>query len=79
MRKIYKLTAFNLKGYFIEEAFYTSKTKAESSRSSLIAYLIDNHKLSSKIDTITSDTVIIGDKYNVTLCEHNIKTTISKY
>ena len=46
MKKIYILTAYNLKqNFYTEKLYFTSYKKAMASKEYLINYLIENHNL----------------------------------
>jgi len=84
MKNIYKLTAFDIKsGIFIEEGYYTSKSKAMDSKDNLLEYLIFNHRLGGYLeevaDTPTSSTTIIDNKYKVRVTMHTIRTMVGGY
>ena len=85
---IHKLTAYDLshKG-FVEEAYFTSKSKAEKSMETLRDYLIWNHDLQDEMIDIFENTSfagtvrswIIGDKFNISLVSHYISKDVLRY
>ena len=85
---IHKLTAYDLSlGCFTEEAYFTSKRKAEKSMEELRDYLIWNHHLHDEMIDIFENTSfagtvrswIIGDKYNISLVSHRILKDVLRY
>ena len=80
MKKIYILTAYNLKqNFYTEKAYFTSYKKALKSKEYLINYLIENHSLNKNNIEDHINSSILDDSYNVTLLKENIKTQIIKY
>jgi len=87
MKTIYKLTATRIdknNKYVIEESFFTSENKANSSMEYLKKYLIYNHSLNeNNIEHYKNynkiQTFIIDNTFNVSLIGHSIKTNILKY
>lgn len=89
MKKLFKLTAYNLTGGFVtEEAYFTSRKKAKESMSNLAEYLERNHELDTNRreifgeDSVGGDKVvswILDDRYNVSLVEHSLRTNILNY
>lgn len=86
MKPIYVLTSFNIQSkYYNEKQYFTSKTKALKSMVNLREYLIWNHKLDvSNVEIFgTTDShqfsVILDNKYNVTLTKFYIGTKVLTY
>tara|TARA_B110000503_G_scaffold132902_1_gene209507 strand:+ start:2838 stop:3089 length:252 start_codon:yes stop_codon:yes gene_type:complete len=82
MKKIYILTAYNLKqGYYINKAYFTSYNKALKSKEYLINYLIENHSLNKNNieDHKFTGVTTLDNSYNVTLLKETIKTQIIKF
>ena len=86
MRNLYILTAYNLhlnafsyKGYFTNH-----KDKAVPSFDNLVKHLMDKDGITKIKDglilTDSNDkTVVLGDKYNVSLIKHSISTEVSTF
>ena len=80
MKKIYILTAYNLKqNFYTEKLYFTSYKKALASKEYLINYLIENHSLNENNIEKHINSAVLDDSYNVTLIKENIKTQIIKY
>lgn len=80
MKKIYILTAYNLKqNFYTEKLYFTSYNKALASKEYLINYLIENHSLNENNIEKHINSAVLDDSYNVTLIKENIKTQIIKY
>jgi|TARA_R110002167_G_scaffold345679_1_gene556121 hypothetical protein len=80
MKKIYILTAYNLKqNFYTEKLYFTSYKKAMASKEYLINYLIENHNLNKNNIEKHINSSILDDSYNITLLKENIKTQIIKY
>tara|TARA_R110002126_G_scaffold143260_4_gene289424 strand:+ start:408 stop:653 length:246 start_codon:yes stop_codon:yes gene_type:complete len=80
MKKIYILTAYNLKqNFYTEKLYFTSYKKAMASKEYLINYLIENHNLNKNNIEYHINSSILDDSYNITLLKENIKTQIIKY
>lgn len=85
MKKIYILTAYNLKqNFYTKKLYFTSYKKALASKEYLINYLIENHNLNKNnienhINRENINSIILDDSYNITLLKENIKTQIIKY
>ena len=86
MKKVYKLTAFNMQGnYFTETLYFSNKKEALKQMSLLKEYLIDKYNLSvGNIENIgqSSDvtfTTFLDNVYNVTLTEYELRAKASSY
>ena len=80
MKKIYILTAYNLKqNFYIEKCYFTNYKKALASKEYVINYLIENHSLNKNNIEKHINSTILDNSYNVTLLKQNIKTQIIKF
>ena len=80
MKKIYILTAYNLKqNFYTEKLYFTSYKKALASKKYLINYLIENHSLNENNIEKHINSTILDDSYNITLIKESIKTQIIRY